>query len=228
MTCASGGSTDAAPPVLELVASTCAVDWRSAAATAAQAPGHGRRVSRKSVVTAQRVESDIQTTPIAVTALTGDFLTQYSYDRVTSLAGAVPNLNFSASTGGASSQVSAFIRGVGEFDFLITTDPAVGLYIDGVYLARTFGTNLDFAEPERVEVLRGPQGTLFGKNNIGGAINVVTRQPEGDGRVRAELEYGSYSSWRALADDGHRSLGQSRAAAHGRRQAVRRLAGTAR
>jgi iron complex outermembrane receptor protein len=149
-------------------------------------------------VTAQRVESDIQTTPIAVSALSGDFLTQYSYDRVTALEGAVPNLNFSASTGGASSQVSAFIRGVGEFDFLLTTDPAVGLYIDGVYLARTFGSNLDLAEPERVEVLRGPQGTLFGKNNIGGAINVVTRQPEGDGRIRAELEYGSYASWRAL------------------------------
>jgi iron complex outermembrane receptor protein len=149
-------------------------------------------------VTAQRVETDIQTTPIAVSALSGEFLTQYSYDRVTSLEGAVPNLSFSASTGGASSQVSAFIRGVGEFDFLLTTDPAVGLYIDGVYLARTFGTNLDLAEPARVEVLRGPQGTLFGKNNIGGAINVVTRQPEGDGRIRAELEYGSYSSWRAL------------------------------
>ena len=94
-------------------------------------------------VTAQRVETDIQTTPIAVSALSGDYLTQYSYDRVTSLEGAVPNLNFSASTGGASSQVSAFIRGVGEFDFLLTTDPAVGLYIDGVYLARTFGSNLD-------------------------------------------------------------------------------------
>ena len=96
-------------------------------------------------VTAQRVESDIQTTPIAVSALTGDFLTQYAYDRVTSLDGAVPNLSFSASTGGASSQVSAFIRGVGEFDFLLTTDPAVGLYIDGVYLARTFGSNLELA-----------------------------------------------------------------------------------
>src|SRR5688572_7625431 len=149
-------------------------------------------------VTAQRVESDIQTTPIAVSALSGDFLTEFGYNRVTSLEGAVPNLNFSASTGGASSQVSAFIRGVGEFDFLLTTDPAVGLYIDGVYLARTFGSNLDLAEPERAEVLRGPQGTLFGKNNIGGAINVVTRQPEGDGRIRAELEYGEFNSWRAL------------------------------
>src|SRR4026209_2468642 len=150
------------------------------------------------VVTAQRDETDIQKTPVAVTALTGDFLRDYDFRQVTSIEGAAPNLNFAASTGGASSQVSAFIRGVGEFDFLLTTDPAVGLYIDGVYLARTFGSNLDFAEPERAEVRRGPQGTLFGRSNIGGAINVVTRQPEGDGRIRAELEYGSNSSWRAL------------------------------
>ena len=93
--------------------------------------------------------------------------------------------------------MSAFIRGVGEFDFLLTTDPAVGLYIDGVYLARTFGANLDLADVERVEVLRGPQGTLFGKNNIGGAINLITRKPEGSGRTDAELTGGSYNSWRA-------------------------------
>ena len=148
-------------------------------------------------VTAQRVETDIQTTPVAVTALTGDFLQQYDFRQVTSIEGAAPNLNFAASTGGASSQVSAFIRGVGEFDFLLTTDPAVGLYVDGVYFARTFASNLDLAEAERVEVLRGPQGTLFGKNNIGGAINVVTRKPEGSGRTRAELTGGSYDSWRA-------------------------------
>src|SRR5688572_8981775 len=149
------------------------------------------------VVTAQRVETDIQKTPVAVTALTGDFLRDYDFRQVTSIEGAAPNLNFAASTGAASSQVSAFIRGVGEFDFLLTTDPAVGLYIDGVYLARTFGANLDLAAVERVEVLRGPQGTLFGKNNIGGAINLITRKPEGSGRTDAELTGGSYNSWRA-------------------------------
>jgi iron complex outermembrane receptor protein len=149
------------------------------------------------VVTAQRVETDIQKTPVAVTALTGDYLQEYDFRQVTSLEGAAPNLNFAASTGGASSQVSAFIRGVGEFDFLLTTDPAVGLYIDGVYLARTFGANLDLADVERVEVLRGPQGTLFGKNNIGGAINLITRKPVGSGRIDAELTGGSYDSWRA-------------------------------
>ena len=79
--------------------------------------------------------------------------------------------------------MSAFIRGVGQFDFLLTTDPAVGLYVDGVYLARTFGTNLELTDIERVEVLRGPQGTLFGKNNIGGAINITTLTPTGSGRT---------------------------------------------
>ena len=167
--------------------------WASSTARA-QEPQTGLE---EVVVTAQRVETDIQKTPVAVTALTGDFLRDYDFRQVTSIEGAAPNLNFAASTGGASSQVSAFIRGVGEFDFLLTTDPAVGLYIDGVYLARTFGANLDLADVERVEVLRGPQGTLFGKNNIGGAINLITRKAEGSGRTDAELTGGSYNSWRA-------------------------------
>jgi iron complex outermembrane receptor protein len=176
-------------PVALAVAATLA-----AFAAHAQEPQAGLE---EVLVTAQRVETDIQKTPVAVTALGGDFLREYGFRQVTSIEGAAPNLNFAASTGGASSQVSAFIRGVGEFDFLLTTDPAVGLYIDGVYLARTFGANLDLADVDRVEVLRGPQGTLFGKNNIGGAINLITRKPEGSGRTDAELTGGSYNSWRA-------------------------------
>ena len=174
----------------------CAVATALGAVTAARAQETAAGLEEV-VVTAQRVETDIQTTPVAVTALGGDFLREFNFRQVTSIEGAAPNLNFAASTGGASSQVSAFIRGVGEFDFLLTTDPAVGLYIDGVYLARTFGVNLDLADVDRVEVLRGPQGTLFGKNNIGGAINLITRKPEGSGLTRAELTGGSYNSWRA-------------------------------
>ena len=181
------------PRFSSLIALGVATALGSLAATAQESPAGLEEV----VVTAQRVETDIQKTPVAVTALTGDFLRDYDFRQVTSIEGAAPNLNFAASTGGASSQVSAFIRGVGEFDFLLTTDPAVGLYIDGVYLARTFGANLDLADVERVEVLRGPQGTLFGKNNIGGAINLITRRPEGSGRTDAELTGGSYNSWRA-------------------------------
>jgi iron complex outermembrane receptor protein len=109
-------------------------------------------------VTAQRVEENLQTTPVSMTALSGDFLDKFDLARVTSLDMVTPNLIFNSGTGGSSAQVSAFIRGVGQFDFLLTTDPAVGLYVDGVYLARTFGTNLELTEIQRVEVLRGPQG----------------------------------------------------------------------
>lgn len=147
------------------------------------------------MVTAQRVEENIQTTPVAVTALSADFLDRFALRNVTSLQNAAPNLVFNAGTGGSSSQVSAFIRGVGEFDFLLTTDPAVGLYTDGVYMARTFGANLELADVERVEVLRGPQGTLFGKNNIGGAISITTRKPTGSGDSRFQVSAGNYSSF---------------------------------
>jgi iron complex outermembrane receptor protein len=146
------------------------------------------------LVTAQRIEENLQTTPVAVTAITSEFLDRFDLRNVTSLQNAAPNLVFNPGTGGSSSQVSAFIRGVGEFDFLLTTDPAVGLYVDGVYMARTFGANLELADVERVEVLRGPQGTLFGKNNIGGAINITTRKPTGSGESRAQMSFGNYSS----------------------------------
>lgn len=147
-------------------------------------------------VTAQRIEQNLQSVPVAVTALTGDYLEKFNLRNVTALDSAAPNLSFAPSTGGGSSQVSAFIRGVGEFDFLLTTDPAVGVYVDGVFLARTFGSNLELADVERVEVLRGPQGTLFGKNNIGGAISLTTKRPTGSGDGRIEASVGNYDTLR--------------------------------
>jgi iron complex outermembrane receptor protein len=165
----------------------------------AQSTQEAAPVLEQITVTAQRVEQNLQTTPVAVTALTSDFLETFDLQRVTSLDSAAPNLTFTSGNGGSSSQVSAFIRGVGEFDFLLTTDPAVGLYVDGVFLSRTFGTNLELADIERVEVLRGPQGTLFGKNNIGGAINITTRRPTGSGLVRMEASAGNYDSYEMSA-----------------------------
>ena len=146
-------------------------------------------------VTAQRVAENLQSTPISMTALSGSFIEKFDVQRVTSLETVSPNLIFNSGTGGSSSQVSAFIRGVGQFDFLLTTDPAVGLYVDGVYLARTFGTNLELNDIQRVEVLRGPQGTLFGKNNIGGAINITTLTPTGSGRTDFRASAGNYDSY---------------------------------
>lgn len=143
------------------------------------------------IVTARKREENLQQTPIAVTALNGEALARAGINQLTSIERQTPNLTFTVGTGGGGSTVNAFIRGVGETDFIITTDPTVGLYMDGVYIARTFGANMELKDVDRVEVLRGPQGTLFGKNSIGGAINVVTRKPDGSSDAEVELTAGS-------------------------------------
>jgi iron complex outermembrane receptor protein len=119
-----------------------------------------------------------------------------------------PNLNFTVGTGGGGSTVNAFIRGVGETDFIVTTDPAVGLYLDGVYMARAFGANMELKDIERIEVLRGPQGSLFGKNSIGGAINVVTRKPGDETEAELSLGIGS-ENLRTLSLYGQTALSDS-------------------
>ena len=155
----------------------------------AAATGYGME---EVVITARKREENLQQTPISVTAISGDLIDSAGLSDITSIESVTPNLNFTVGTGGGSSTVNAFIRGVGEFDFLLTKDPAVGLYIDGVYMARTFGANMELADIERIEVLRGPQGTLFGKNAIGGAINVVTRKPGDEFNYEVELSAGDY------------------------------------
>ena len=145
------------------------------------------------VVTARKREENLQKTPIAVTALSGEALAQAGINELTAIDRQTPNLTFTVGTGGGSSTVNAFIRGVGETDFIVTTDPAVGLYLDGVYLSRVFGANMELKDVARIEVLRGPQGSLFGKNSIGGAINVVTKKPDGSSEAELNLSAGSHN-----------------------------------
>jgi len=142
------------------------------------------------VVTARKRSENLQETPVSITALTASAISEAKLLDVKDIENLTPNLNFIIGADGSGSTLQAFIRGVGQFDFAVTTDPGVGVYVDGVYLARTVGANLEFSDVERVEVLRGPQGTLFGKNAVGGAINVVTRAPRGDTRYSAELTAG--------------------------------------
>ena len=181
--------------MLKTIVAWLSVLMLSVCLSARAAESDGTPSLQEVTVTAQRVEENLQTTPVSMTALSGDFLQKFDVARVTSLETVSPNLNFFSGTGGSSSQVSAFIRGVGQFDFLLTTDPAVGLYVDGVYLARTFGNNLELNDVAQVEVLRGPQGTLFGKNSIGGAINVTTLTPTGSGRTDFRASVGNYDSY---------------------------------
>lgn len=130
-------------------------------------------------VTARRTEESLKSTPIAITAVTGAELEERGAMRIDAVGDFAPNVNFSfgGTSSGSTSAAVMFIRGVGQNDFLPTTEPGVGLYVDGVYYGRTVGSLIDLLDLERVEVLRGPQGTLFGRNTIGGAINVTTREP---------------------------------------------------
>jgi len=132
------------------------------------------------VVTARRRPESLQRTPIAITALTGEQIATRGLATLADVARTVPNVQFdtTSSSSGANFISVVFIRGVGQSDFLLTVEPGVATYIDGVYIARSVGAVFDVLDTERVEILRGPQGTLFGKNTIGGALSITTRKPD--------------------------------------------------
>jgi iron complex outermembrane receptor protein len=134
------------------------------------------------VVTARRREESLQDTPIAVTAFDAAAIEARAADDIRGVVNLTPNVNLQAggnAAGGNNTQI--FIRGVGQDDFLPTADPGVGVYVDGIYLGRSVGGLLKSGDLAQVEVLRGPQGTLFGRNTIGGAINIRTSDPSLDG-----------------------------------------------
>ncbi len=144
-------------------------------------------------VTARKREEGLQNTPIAISAFSGDSLEYRGVTNVGEIAQFTPNLSFqnNPSFGGASNSAAIYIRGVGQKEFLPTVDPGVGLYVDGVYIARSVGGILDLVDVERVEVLKGPQGTLFGRNTIGGAISITTKKPHDQMEGAVSATYGT-------------------------------------
>ena len=147
------------------------------------------------VVSARRRVESLDRVPVSAAVLTADTMQQRGIKDAADLGHFVPNLTFDQGTGntGGSANAQVFIRGVGQQDFLFTTDPGVGIYVDGVYFPRALGAILDLLDLERVEVLRGPQGTLFGKNTIGGAINIVSRQPSNEFAAEIDGTLGNLS-----------------------------------
>jgi iron complex outermembrane receptor protein len=144
------------------------------------------------VVTAQFRAQNLQDVPISISAISGEQLEQRSVGNVTEVARSIPNVEMQQGNSGyGSSTNQAYIRGLGQADFLATFEPRVGFYIDDVYFATTFGAVFDVLDLERVEVLRGPQGTLFGRNSVGGAIRIISRKPRGDNSGYVEASYGS-------------------------------------
>ena len=145
------------------------------------------------VVTAERRSENIQNVPIAVTAFTAESLQSRNLVDIHSLGNLSPgvNLDSGAPFSGDRSVLSASIRGVGQDDFAFNLQPAVGVYLDGVYLARTIGANQNLLDVDRVEILKGPQGTLFGANTEGGAISIVTHTPGNEQKFTAQVTGGS-------------------------------------
>jgi iron complex outermembrane recepter protein len=131
------------------------------------------------VVTAQKRSENLQETPIAISAFTGDGIARKGLSDVQQVAQLAPNVtfDFTSPISGASNAAAVYIRGIGQSDFALTTEAGVGTYVDGVYMSRSLGGVLDVLDIERIEILRGPQGTLFGRNTIGGAISIISKLP---------------------------------------------------
>jgi iron complex outermembrane receptor protein len=143
-------------------------------------------------VTAQFKTENIQDTPIAITAVTAEMIEQRSVTNILDIAAAAPNVTMRLGSTGFGKSNQAFIRGVGQGDFLLTYSPRVSFYIDDVYHSTVFGSVFDILDVDRVEVLRGPQGTLFGRNAVGGAIRLFSKKPQGDNSGYIEIGSGSY------------------------------------
>ncbi len=149
------------------------------------------------VVTARRREESLQDVPVSVTAFSGDQLSKTAVPDIVGLVQSLPNTTMKASRA-TNSTLTAFIRGVGQQDPLAGFEAGVGIYLDDVYIARPQGAVSDIYDVERIEVLRGPQGTLYGRNTIGGAVKYVTRKlrPETDVRLKATV--GTYGQTDAV------------------------------
>lgn len=154
------------------------------------AEGESAVIEEVVVTAAKRVQS-VDDVPASLSVLDGGALEQRGIADLVDVGKHVPNLNVTTFSAGHVSSANPFIRGIGTQDHLITTDPGVGVYVDGVYLGRQVGQHWNLANVERVEVLRGPQGTLYGRNSIGGAINIITSVPGTDPGVALAARVGS-------------------------------------
>jgi iron complex outermembrane receptor protein len=179
------------------LSSILALAWTATAAWAQQPEPPPARDTDKIknldtvVVTARRREEALRDVPQAVTAISGDELELRGAQNIAALGAVTPNLVIYPGRA-FNGTVIAYIRGIGQFDSIWGVEPGVGIYLDDVHLARPQGALLDILDVDRVEVLRGPQGTLYGRNTLGGAIKVVTRAPAPDFGGSVALTLGDY------------------------------------
>ncbi len=185
----------------------------------AMAQDEAREEEEVLVVSARRRDETLQEVPISLSSFTGDQIEKTGAPDLVALGASAPNTTLKPSRA-TSSTLAAFIRGVGQQDPLVGLEAGVGLYIDDVYLNRPQGAVLDVFDVERVEILRGPQGTLYGRNTIGGAIKFVTKRLSSEAEASVKIAAGTYgqldgivSGSTPLADDSFR-VGGSLASFH--------------
>jgi len=154
------------------------------------------------VVTAEFREANLQDTPIAITAVNAEMLEARGQTDISQVAAQAPNVTLKPQPQNGGSGLIAFIRGVGQVDFNYALDPGVGVYVDDVFIPTLSASLLELMDLDRIEVLRGPQGTLAGKNSIGGSIKLFSAKPEGSGEGYLRATYGSYDRMelRGMAD----------------------------
>ncbi|RIV88162.1 TonB-dependent receptor [Aurantiacibacter xanthus] len=158
---------------------------------AQDAAGTGPANPDEIIVTAQFRAQNLQDTPIAITAVSADMLDARSQTDISQVAGQAPGLNLQPNNANFGPSMAASIRGVGQYDPSPAVEPGVGLYVDDVYYPSLTGGVFDLLDLDRVEILRGPQGTLAGRNSIGGAIKLYSKKPQGDGSGMVQATYGS-------------------------------------
>jgi iron complex outermembrane receptor protein len=153
-------------------------------------------------VTAQFREQNLQDTPIAITAVNAEMLEARGQTDISQVAAQAPNVTLTPQPQNGGAGLIAYIRGVGQTDFNYALDPGVGIYVDDVFIPTLSSSLLELMDLDRIEVLRGPQGTLAGKNSIGGAIKLFSQKPRGDGSGSLMLTYGSFNRTeiRGMAD----------------------------
>jgi len=180
--------------VLTAITAAAAISAAVPRAQAASEPNQPARVEvlESIVVTARRREERLQDTPIAVTALSSAALERQQVVSTTDLDKVAPNLQFHSygTLTGNNSAAQVFIRGIGQTDATPAVDPGVGIYIDEVYMGRAVGGAMEFRDIANVQILRGPQGTLFGRNTIGGAVLLTTNSPGEDAGSSVRLGLG--------------------------------------
>jgi iron complex outermembrane receptor protein len=169
----------------------CAALALSASAAAAQDANDIVAVDEV-VVTAQKRSENLQDVPVSVTALSGQSLVDRGVTNVTGLNNLAPGLR--VSSGDAAANPKIFIRGVGLSDFNPNSSSGVGIYVDGVYVSSPLAQMAGFYDIGQIEILRGPQGTLYGRNTNGGAVNVTTKRPTQEFTAEASAEYATYDA----------------------------------